>query len=134
MVSVLVVDDHADSAQAMGILLERSGYVITVALTYKAAIEAARGIRFEVVIADIGLPDGDGCDLLAEIRGRYPIIGIACTGYSDQASLERCKKAGFNYQLIKPVELMQLEAVMALATALLHTEQTTANPDSLSST
>jgi CheY-like chemotaxis protein len=102
--NILLVEDHADSAVAVTRLLMRLGHEVHVAETYAAAMEAAQSTRFDLLLCDIGLPDGDGCDLLAEVRSMYPISAIALTGYGMSGDVARCQDAGFAEHLLKPVD------------------------------
>ena len=68
---VLLVDDHADTLRSMDRLLRVRGYQVCVASTVAAALEAAATHPFDLLISDVGLPDGSGMDLMRELRLRY---------------------------------------------------------------
>jgi CheY-like chemotaxis protein len=72
-INILIVEDHADSATMLARLLYRSGkgYAPVAVGTCAMAIEAASNLRFDLLICDIMLPDGDGCELLAKLRAMY---------------------------------------------------------------
>lgn len=110
--SILVVEDHPDSAELLRIVLERGCHFVTVASGYGAALRSARALRFDLLIADLTLPDGDGCELLAEIRSLYPIKAVALTGQARQASILRCERAGFDHHLTKPYDFADLDRVL----------------------
>src|SRR5437763_14738777 len=82
---ILVVDDHAESAEALVRLLRHAGHHVTAALTLADAVAAAASMTtVNAVISDITLPDGDGCDLLRLLRERRagaPLLAIAVTGH-----------------------------------------------------
>ena len=81
----------------------------------------ARVQRFQLLISDIGLPDGDGFELMKELRASdQNIRGIALTGYGMEQDLERSSQAGFVSHLIKPIGVQSLDA--ALTAALLDEE------------
>ena len=100
---ILFVEDHEDTRLVMQLLLQSCGYGCTCAGTCAEAIELAGTRRFDLLIADIGMPDGDGLDLLACIRSMYPINGIALSAYGMPADIERARAAGFKRHLLKPV-------------------------------
>src|SRR6476646_6386075 len=92
---VLVVEDHQDSAALVSRVVWSAGFDVAVAENYRAAIEAARGQQFDVLVCDIGLPDGDGCALLTEVKAMYGVRGVAMTGYGYETDRRRCEQAGF---------------------------------------
>ena len=104
--TILLVDDHEPSLRALARLLRRVGYTVQEA----RSVAAARGIMAEgppdVLISDLELTDGDGCDLLREILSAFPhTCGIALSGYDGTACEDRCRQAGFRLLLSKPVTL-----------------------------
>ena len=58
---------------------------------------------FDVLVSDIGLPDGSGVDLIRQLRHERPIFGIALTGFGMEEDIRRSHQGGFEYHLIKPV-------------------------------
>ena len=101
---VLIVDDHADSAAVLAALLKRQNdsNSIIVRNCFCDAVEAARSQRFDLLLCDIGLPDGDGCDLLRCIRKLYLVRAIATTAYAMPSDIQKCRDAGFDEVLTKP--------------------------------
>jgi CheY-like chemotaxis protein len=69
---VLLVEDHNDARRALSTLLDSQGYSVKAAASFQSALEVASRQRFDVLIADVGLPDGNGLDLLEEIRQHSP--------------------------------------------------------------
>lgn len=67
------------------------------------------------LISDLGLPDGNGCDLMIELRERFGIKGVAISGFGMETDLARTREAGFALHLIKPIGLVDLERVLAMA-------------------
>lgn len=124
---VLVVDDHEDTATVAARLLSFGGYEVSVATGYQAALDTAKGARFDVLVCDIGLGDGDGCDLLAEVRAMYAVRGVAVTGYAYKTDRDRCVAAGFGRFLTKPVSLDDLRAAVDDLTDDLPCADATAN-------
>jgi len=103
---VLVVEDHADTLVLMGRLLSAVRADGVPVATCAAAREAARTLgRFEVVIADVTLPDGDGVALLAELKARYGCRTVAMSGYD---APEGELQAGVDLWISKPVNLTEL--------------------------
>jgi CheY-like chemotaxis protein len=103
---VLVVEDNRDSAETLARLLEICGYSVGVAYTAMEGLEAAKRIRPDVVLCDIGLPDSDGF-ALAEALHENPVTSsarlIAVTAYGQEKDRERSRRAGFQKHLVKPV-------------------------------
>lgn len=108
---ILIVDDHADTNLAVAKLLSQRGYEVRTAETCAAAIAAAHG-GVDLLLCDLGLPDGDGCDLLRQLRATHGLEGIAITGSGEPADIDRCVQAGFAAHLLKPVQLAQLTAAI----------------------
>jgi two-component system CheB/CheR fusion protein len=113
---ILVVDDHVDTAQMLTRLLSRSGYVVRYATGFDSAITAARTERFDLLLCDIGLPDGDGCDLLGQVLALYPVKAIAVTGYGLPNEIDKFKTAGFHAILMKPYDFDRIGEAIAKVT------------------
>ena len=106
---ILLVEDHHDTARAMARLLNLSGYNVKTANTYRSAIEICDGEQFDLVISDVGLPDGSGYDLMREMLERACTTkGIAVSGYGTEKDVEDSLRAGFTLHLVKPVEFQVL--------------------------
>jgi PAS domain S-box-containing protein len=106
--SILLVEDHADTAGALGQLLQEEGHRVTVADSVSAALEAFRAVRADLLITDLGLPDGSGHDLLERLRQIRPVQGIVLSGYGMDADVAKSKAAGFAHHLTKPVPIDRL--------------------------
>jgi signal transduction histidine kinase/ActR/RegA family two-component response regulator len=108
---LLLVEDDAPTAKIMAKLLDRDGYVVTtagsVAEAFRLPIDS-----FDVVVTDLGLPDGSGMDLMRQISRRHNIPGIALTGYGGVEDFARSREAGFVAHLIKPVDYPTLDATI----------------------
>lgn len=107
--SILLVEDHEDSAEVLARLLRLRGYRVEACATVADAIRLARSERFDLLISDIGLPDGTGVDLIQEIRRDSSIPAIALTGFGMDKDVARYRAAGFNGHLTKPVNFQRLE-------------------------
>jgi signal transduction histidine kinase/ActR/RegA family two-component response regulator len=110
---LLLVDDHAATRASLKRLLERRGYHVTVAGGVEEARSLVRGERFDLLLSDIGLPDGDGYALMSELRKRWGLPGIALSGYGMEADVILSKQAGFSEHLTKPVSVHALDAALA---------------------
>ena len=111
---ILLVEDHADTAEVFARLLELRGFRVTLTGTAASALDQARHLPFDVLLCDIQLPDGDGCQLLLKLRGELgmdALVAIAFSGYDGKA-IERAKAAGFDAYMVKPVESKQLFSVL----------------------
>lgn len=110
---ILLVDDHGDTRNALQKLLIRKGYHVEVAECVHSGLELARSRPFDLLLSDIGLPDGSGMELMRKIREISPLPGIALSGFGMQHDIERSKAAGFVEHLTKPINFCQLQAAIA---------------------
>src|SRR5947207_11768082 len=85
----------------LGALLRNLGYEVACAETVKQALQLAKESRFDLLVSDIGLPDGSGHDLMRQIRARQSIVGIALSGFGMEDDLEKSRAVGFTDHLIK---------------------------------
>lgn len=112
---ILLVEDHEQTRVTLAQLLERRGHrVLGVGTTAGARSKAASG-EWDLVISDLGLPDGDGYKLMAELRDAYRLPGIALSGYGMDDDINRSLTSGFFAHLTKPVDIHALEAAIANA-------------------
>jgi two-component system CheB/CheR fusion protein len=109
---VLLVEDHPDTRNVLARLLRASNHAVQTAGSVEAALQLAAAERFDVVVSDLGLPDGTGYDLMKQISQRYGIKGIALSGYGMEEDQRRSREAGFLEHIVKPVNVGQLEAVI----------------------
>jgi two-component system, chemotaxis family, CheB/CheR fusion protein len=113
---ILLVEDHADTAEAIATLLRLRGHRVTVAENLAAARDAAANARrIDLLISDLGLPDGSGHDLMRELAARHGLRGIALSGYGMDVDIGKSREAGFELHLTKPVNLQSLEAAIRQA-------------------
>ena len=111
---ILLVDDHPDTCAALERLLELRGHNVAAAHNMRRALEIAGDVNsFDLLISDVGLPDGNGMDLLRVLRTKNPIRGIAISGFGMDADIAKSMEAGFGEHLVKPVKLEKLEAAIA---------------------
>lgn len=108
---VLVVDDNADAADTLNVLLGMDGFAVSTAYDGVAAVAQARAAAPDIVIMDIGMPGMDGYDAARLIRqqpGGDHILLIALTGWGQSTDRKRASEAGFDHHLVKPVNYEQL--------------------------
>lgn len=110
--TILVVDDSADSTQALAKLLSQRGYVVRTAGTCADARVAIQSAPVDLLLCDLGLPDGDGCELLKQLRAIHGMEGIAVTGSGDPDDIARCREAGFAAHLLKPIPFDRLTSTI----------------------
>ena len=114
---ILLVDDHADTREALKRLLTARGHTVTVRHDMRSALETAQNEQFDLLISDVGLPDASGLELMTRLRGNLSIPGIAISGFGTMADIEKSFAAGFSEHLIKPVNAERLEAAIQTAIA-----------------
>ena len=100
---LLVVDDHADTLATLARVLRRAGYTVETADTMAEAEK--RLDQCDVLVSDIGLPDGDGCELMQRFKARGGQAGIAITGFGQEEDIRRSAEAGFAQHLVKPIAI-----------------------------
>ena len=107
-----VVENHQDTLDAIRMFLEAQGHKVEAATDVTSALAAAANLKFDVLVSDIGLPDGDGWELMRKLSATMHVRGIAMSGYGMRADLERSRTAGFGAHLIKPFGPAELEAAV----------------------
>jgi PAS domain S-box-containing protein len=112
---LLLVEDHEPTLQVMAALLELAGHDVSPAPDLRSARALAASRQFDLVVSDLGLPDGTGFDLMRELRDLYGLKGIAVSGYGMEEDLRRSREAGFLEHLVKPVDVEKLKAALARA-------------------
>ena len=105
---VLLVEDHADTRAVLSTLLNRCGCRTVSARNATAARSLLEEMRFDILISDLGLPDGDGIDLVREAKARQPLKAIALTGRTSDQDRTEGLQAGFDCYLTKPVDFQKL--------------------------
>ena len=110
---ILVVEDHRDTAKVMRRILEADGCAVDDCSTIAEAQRLASSKELDLVICDIGLPDGSGLELMRYLRDHYQLKGIALSGFGTQQDVAASKAAGFSMHLVKPVDLMELRTGIA---------------------
>ena len=112
---LMVVDDNADAANVLCLLLEALGHTASVEHDAKQAIERARAEAPQMLFLDIGLPDMDGYELARRLRAMPETAGavlVAVTGYGQPGDRERAQQAGFDHHVVKPVTLADIRRLL----------------------
>jgi CheY-like chemotaxis protein len=109
---ILIVDDHADTSTVMKMLLERRGYEVMTADSVGNALDVASRNPFDLLISDIGLPDGSGLELIGRLNLSIGTPAIALSGFGMEEDVRKSMEAGFREHLVKPVSFQQLYEVI----------------------
>ncbi len=102
--TLLLVDDHVDTLNIMSRLLTRRGFRVITADSCQAAVEAVRKDRVDLIVSDLGLPDGSGLALLGELRQTCDVPAIALSGYGMEEDVMQSRAAGYDEHLTKPID------------------------------
>jgi len=105
---ILLVEDHATTAALMARLLRKRGHRVEVTSTKADAVALGLSQEFDIVISDLGLPDGNGYDVMEALRSKSTVVGIALSGYGMDTDISQSAKSGFTYHLTKPVDAHKL--------------------------
>lgn len=117
--NILLVEDHADTLRILSRSLRRIGCGVVTASSIAGALEEAakareEGARIDLLLSDVGLPDGDGRDLMRQLRERDGgLQGIAVSGYGMEDDIARSRAAGFASHLTKPVRIEEIQRAIA---------------------
>ena len=109
---ILLVEDHVDTARILSALLRRRGYEVFHAGTVADAKEIFERETVEVIISDLGLPDGRGSELIRALRAMRPVPSIVLSGYGEEDAMAGSLDAGAQEHLTKPVAWADLEAAL----------------------
>ena len=109
---ILLIEDQADTARVLSGLLGTE-HRVRVARTVAEAKQLSEQHRFDLVISDLGLPDGTGFEFLRWLRGRQLVPAIALSGFGAEQDVRRSLEAGFVGHLTKPVDLKRLRAILS---------------------
>jgi signal transduction histidine kinase/ActR/RegA family two-component response regulator len=113
---ILLVDDNVDFATSLALLLESSGHAVAIAHDAEQALAVAREVKPEVCFLDLGLPRVSGYELAGMLKGEPAAADamlVALSGWGHARDRQRSREAGFELHLVKPVELQNIEAVLA---------------------
>ncbi len=114
---LLVVEDHEATLQVLIRLLTAAGHSVIGVKTVAHALAVAAESPFDLVISDLGLPDGTGTELMEQLRDTYGLRGIALSGYGMNDDIARSLAAGFKTHLTKPVDFTHLQRALRVSEA-----------------
>ena len=114
---ILIVEDDPDTLNTVSRLLRLKGYEVRGAKDMKTALEMAHHGEFDLLLSDINLPDGNGWDLLTQLRATRPIRAVAMSGLSGAEDIDRSESAGFTEHLVKPIGPEKLDRVLRMTLA-----------------
>jgi signal transduction histidine kinase/ActR/RegA family two-component response regulator len=115
---ILLVEDHEATRRVLTHLLTSRAHRVHSAGSLAEARALGAAHDFDVLVTDIGLPDGTGYDLMEELRNAKGVRGVALTGFGMEDDFERSQRAGFDAHLIKPVQVSTLESTLERLRAL----------------
>ena len=110
--SVLLVEDHQDSARVLGALMRRRGYRVFHAATAAEATALYQSGSVDVIVSDLGLPDGSGLDLIRHLQTIRFVPSIILSGHGEAEAVASSLEAGVQEHLTKPVEWSRLETAL----------------------
>ena len=107
--TIMVVEDHEDTRRVLSRALRRKGFGVTAASSVAAAVEQFNSSPADLIICDIGLPDGTGWELIEKLRPHGPVPAIAVSGYGMDHDVKKSREVGFLAHLTKPIDFPKLE-------------------------
>jgi CheY-like chemotaxis protein len=113
---VLIVDDNADSAESMAVLLRLRGHEVRLAYDGQSALEETHAFRPDVMFLDLDLPKIDGYEVARRLRMEPALRNmtlVAMTGYGQEEDRQRTQVAGFQLHLVKPVDFTRVEELLS---------------------
>ena len=109
MCSILLIEDHDDTRGVFVKLLRSWGHQVSAANSVASGLAALEGSNANVILSDLGLPDGSGCDFMTTVRPTHPhVLAIAISAYCTSGVRERSHAAGFDLHFDKPVDIARL--------------------------
>lgn len=116
---ILLIEDHDDTREVVANLLGRIGYEVTSAAGMQTALDTVRTEKVDVILSDIGLPDGSGYELVKLAKAMQPELkAVALTGLAAKDDLRLSREAGFDFHLTKPIDFHELRNVLRGAAAV----------------
>jgi CheY-like chemotaxis protein len=112
---IFVVENDEDTRRIFAMYLARKGHRVATASSLGEAVDRMRGREVDVLIADIGLPDGNGWELLHRLRVAgvpAPPLAIAMTGFGRGDDFDKSRAAGYRHHLVKPLDTAKLQAIL----------------------
>ena len=116
---IFVAENHPDTLLALRLYLEDMGHTVVSAGSVREALEKLPTSAVQVLISDIGLPDGTGWDLLERAHLSADVFPLAMSGFGMNADSERSRQAGFRHHLLKPFKTEELDKILEEAASAL---------------
>jgi len=110
---VLVVENHPDTLEALKSYLEDSGHQVRTAMTKQEALNVLPHYAVDLLLCDIGLPDGNGWELMENLPKK--VFAVAMSGFGMNADSARSKAVGFRHHLLKPFKAVELDRILSEA-------------------
>jgi DNA-binding response OmpR family regulator len=110
---LLLVEDHEPTRTVVARLLKARNFEVRSAACVADAWKAVRHGKFDILVSDIGLPDGDGYLLMRELQEKHGMRGIALTGYDLEDDRKLSREAGFALHIAKPIRASMLDDAFA---------------------
>jgi CheY-like chemotaxis protein len=114
---ILIVEDNEPTLMVMRKLITHLGHSVETAIDVGDAVAKLTASRFDLMLSDLGLPDGSGTDILKQTPANARPKAIALTGYGDDEDLRQTREAGFSMHLTKPINFDQLKGAIQQAMA-----------------
>lgn len=109
---IFVVEDDPEMQKTYRRHLESAGHTVSAAFDVAFALHRLAANRYDVLIVDIGLPDGNGWEMMHQVKLAHPLFAIAVTARGSEEDREKSQAAGFRHHLVKPLRLSELDAVL----------------------
>jgi CheY-like chemotaxis protein len=113
---VLIVDDNADALASLSMVVRALGSETFDARDGLEAVESASNLRPDVILMDIGMPKLNGYDAARRIRQEpwgHEVLLVATTGWGKDEDRRRSKEAGFDFHLVKPIDISAVRELLA---------------------
>ena len=110
---ILLLEDHEDTARVIAKVLQQMGYEVETCSTVATACQKLKEMKFDVILSDIGLPDGSGIDFIKAAREICQTPAVALSGYGMAEDIDRCLQAGFEEHLTKPIDIDRLQKTLS---------------------
>jgi DNA-binding response OmpR family regulator len=113
--NILIVEDHQDTRRVLSTLLRRADHEVITATGVSDALQLLENMRVNVLLSDLGLPDGDGLDLVTKAKRLQPKIkAVALTARESKTDYQRGQEAGFDHYLTKPFDFHELRTLLGV--------------------
>jgi CheY-like chemotaxis protein len=115
---IFIVENHEDTLKYLRMYLETLGHIVASATSMAEALEKIPQQKIDLLLSDIGLPDGSGWELLEKLPASPALFSVAMSGFGMNADRARSRTAGYRHHLIKPFMPDELDSILAEASAL----------------